>query len=159
VHPEILKGQNLPLEVENGQNFWQKRYASIDDFEKHLHRNGTRVVKFFLHVSKREQAKRFLDRIEEPDKNWKMSLSDVEERKFWSDYMEAYEDCFNATSTEHAPWYIIPADDKKNARLIISNIILETFRNMDLSYPEVTETHRQELLKIKEELERELKNK
>jgi PPK2 family polyphosphate:nucleotide phosphotransferase len=159
VHPEILKGQNLPLEVENGQNFWQKRYASIDDFEKHLHRNGTRVVKFFLHVSKREQAKRFLDRIEEPDKNWKMSLSDIEERKFWSDYMEAYEDCFNATSTEHAPWYIIPADDKKNARLIISNIILETFRNMDLSYPEVTETHRQELLKIKEELERELKNK
>jgi polyphosphate kinase 2 (PPK2 family) len=107
------------------------------DLEAHLHRNGTRIIKFFLHLSKDEQRKRFLDRIDEPDKNWKFSLADVRERKRWDDYMEAYEACLNATSTAHAPWYVVPADDKKNARLIVSQIILETMKELGMSYPTV----------------------
>lgn len=153
VHPELLANQRLPKEIENGKNFWEKRYESIADFEKHLIRNGTRVIKFFLHVSAEEQARRFLDRIEEPEKNWKMSLGDIEERKFWNDYMKAYEDCLEATSKKHAPWYVIPADDKKNARLIISQVILEAFDDMELQYPEVSDAHREELLRIKGDLE------
>lgn len=153
VHPELLATQRLPKEIENGKNFWEKRYESIADFEKHLIRNGTRVIKFFLHVSAEEQARRFLDRIEEPEKNWKMSLGDIEERKFWNDYMKAYEDCLEATSKKHAPWYVIPADDKKNARLIISQVILEAFDDMELQYPEVSDAHREELLRIKGDLE------
>ncbi|MDK9709988.1 ADP-polyphosphate phosphotransferase [Acidaminobacter sp.] len=153
VHPELLANQRLPKEIENGKNFWEKRYESIADFEKHLIRNGTRVIKFFLHVSSDEQARRFLDRIEEPEKNWKMSLGDIEERKFWNDYMKAYEDCLEATSKKHAPWFVIPADDKKNARLIISQVILEAFDDMELQYPEVSDTHREELLRIKGDLE------
>lgn len=159
VHPELLKYQNLPEEIENGHNLWEKRYESIETFERHLHRNGTRVLKFFLNVSFEEQAKRFLDRIEEPDKNWKMSLGDIKERQYWSEYMKAYQSCFKATSTKNAPWYIIPADDKKNARLIISQIILEAFNQMDLKYPEASEDHRQELLKIRDELEQFLQSK
>jgi len=153
VHPELLATQRLPKEIENGKNFWEKRYESIADFEKHLIRNGTRVIKFFLHVSAEEQARRFLDRIEEPEKNWKMSLGDIEERKFWNDYMKAYEDCLESTSKKHAPWYVIPADDKKNARLIISQVILEAFDDMELQYPEVSDAHREELLRIKGDLE------
>jgi len=153
VHPELLANQRLPKEIENGKNFWEKRYESIADFEKHLIRNGTRVIKFFLHVSSDEQARRFLDRIEEPEKNWKMSLGDIEERKFWNDYRKAYEDCLEATSKKHAPWFVIPADDKKNARLIISQVILEAFDDMELQYPEVSDTHREELLRIKGDLE------
>lgn len=153
VHPELLANQRLPKEIENGKNFWEKRYESIADFEKHLIRNGTRVIKFFLHVSAEEQARRFLDRIEEPEKNWKMSLGDIEERKFWNDYMKAYEDCLEATSKKHAPWFVIPADDKKNARLIISQVILEAFDDMELQYPEVSDAHREELLRIKGDLE------
>lgn len=156
VHPEILKRENLPDELENGQNIWQKRFSSIRDIEKHLDRNGTRVVKFFLHVSQKEQARRFLDRIEQPDKNWKMSLADIEERKFWSEYLNAYEECLNETSTEHAPWYIIPADDKKNARLIISQVILDAFNAMNISFPEVTETHKSELKDMAIKLEQAL---
>jgi len=153
VHPELLANQRLPEEIENGKNFWEKRYESIADFEKHLIRNGTRVIKFFLHVSSEEQARRFLDRIDEPEKNWKMSLGDIEERKFWDDYMKAYEDCLEATSKKYAPWFVIPADDKKNARLIISQVIIEAFDNMELHYPEVSDAHRVELLKIKGDLE------
>lgn len=153
VHPELLSNQRLPKEIENGKNFWEKRYESIADFEKHLIRNGTRVIKFFLHVSSEEQARRFLDRIDEPEKNWKMSLGDIEERKYWDDYMKAYEDCLEATSKKHAPWFVIPADDKKNARLIISQVIIEAFDNMELHYPEVSDAHREELLKIKGDLE------
>lgn len=158
VHPELLIYQRLPKEIENGKNFWEKRYESIADFEKHLIRNGTRVIKFFLHVSPDEQARRFLDRIEEPEKNWKMSLGDIEERKYWDDYMKAYEDCLEATSKKNAPWYVIPADDKKNARLIISQVILEAFDDMELQYPNVTEDHREELLRIKGDLEAVLKS-
>lgn len=157
VHPQLLSNQRLPREIENGKNFWEKRYESIADFEKHLIRNGTRVIKFFLHVSSEEQARRFLDRIDEPEKNWKMSLGDIEERKYWDDYMKAYEDCLEATSKKQAPWFVIPADDKKNARLIISQVILEAFDDMELQYPEVSDAHRDELLRIKKDLEAILK--
>ena len=106
------------------------------DLENHLHRNGTRIIKFFLHLSKEEQRKRFLERIDEPDKNWKFSLADIEERKFWKQYMKAYEECLSATSTDDAPWYVVPADDKENARLIISQIVVDTFKALDMRYPE-----------------------
>lgn len=153
VHPNLLVHQRLPKEVQMRDDFWETRYESIRDFEKHLARNGTRIVKFFLHVSPDVQAKRFLDRIEQPEKNWKMSLGDLEERKFWKDYMKAYESCIEATGRKYAPWYIIPADDKKNARLIISQIILEAFKDMDLHYPEISETQREALHNIKSQLE------
>ena len=130
VHPEILVSQGLPNESLYGEAVWKERYHSIVDLEEHLHRNGTRILKFFLHLSKDEQRKRFLDRIDEPDKNWKFRLSDVHERKYWKRYMKAYEDCLNATSTDHAPWYVVPADDKENARLIASQIVLDTFNGL-----------------------------
>ncbi len=152
VHPEILSGQQIPEDLLNGDDVWKNRYRSINNMEYHLHHNGTRIVKFFLHLSKEEQRKRFLRRIDEPEKNWKFNIGDIEERKYWDDYMKAYEDCLEATSTERAPWYIVPADDKKNARLIVSKIILETFRSLDMSYPETTEERRQELLKLREML-------
>ena len=123
VHPEILQAQDIPPELLNDKTIWQQRYHSIVDMEKHLHRNGTRIIKFFLHLSEEEQRKRFLERIDEPDKNWKFSLADIKERKFWKQYMYAYEECLSATSTHRAPWYVVPADDKENARLIISGII------------------------------------
>ncbi|MGA7950450.1 MAG: ADP-polyphosphate phosphotransferase, partial [Thiobacillaceae bacterium] len=127
VHPEILQGQGLPDGLVDEKTIWQNRYRSIVDLENHLNRNGTRIIKFFLHLSEEEQRRRFLDRIDEPEKNWKFSLADIEERKFWNQYMQAYEACLSATSTETAPWYVVPADDKQNARLIVSNIILDTF--------------------------------
>jgi polyphosphate kinase 2 (PPK2 family) len=122
------------------------------DLEEHLHRNGTRVVKFFLHLSKDEQRKRFLARIDEPDKNWKFSMADVKERKFWKDYMHAYEECLTATSTAHAPWHVVPADDKKNARLIISQVVLNAFRELKMAYPKTTAKRRKELNSIRKEL-------
>ncbi len=152
VHPEILHGQGLPDGLLEEQAIWRERYQSIIDLEAHLHRNGTRIVKFFLHLSKEEQRKRFLDRIDEPEKNWKFSVADIEERQFWTQYMEVYEDCLNATSTEIAPWHVVPADDKKNARLIISQIILDTLKSLNLSYPEVVEKRQQELLSIRRRL-------
>ena len=127
------------------KTIWQERYRSIVDLEEHLHRNGTRIIKFFLHLSKDEQRKRFLDRIDEPDKNWKFSLADVEERTFWKQYMQAYEACLRATSTADAPWYVVPADDKENARLIISEIILDVFNGLNMAYPEPSAKRRQEL--------------
>jgi PPK2 family polyphosphate:nucleotide phosphotransferase len=155
VHPEILRSQGLPAELVNEKTIWDERYRSIVGLENHLCRNGTRVIKFFLHLSEEEQRKRFLDRIDEPDKNWKFSLADIEERKFWKQYMQAYEGCLSATSTKNAPWYVVPADDKKNARLIVSRIILDTFNALDMHYPETDATRQQELLSIRQELMKE----
>ena len=144
VHPELLRAEGFADEAVNDK-FWQNRYASICDLEAHLHRNATRIVKFFLHLSKDEQRKRFLSRIDEPDKNWKFSRADVKEREYWNDYMEAYAACLGATSTRLAPWYVVPADDKANTRLIISQIILNTLQGLKLEYPKPSEEHRKEL--------------
>ena len=155
VHPEILRSQALPEALVNEKTIWQERYRSIVDLENHLHRNGTQVIKFFLHLSKEEQRKRFLKRIDEPEKNWKFSATDVEERKYWKDYMQAYEACLSATSTRIAPWYVVPADNKENARLIISEIILDTMRSLNMRYPETDARRRKELLAIRQRLMKE----
>ena len=152
VHPEILRSEGLPDSELIEKAVWQDRYRSIVDLERHLHANGTRIVKFFLHLSKDEQRKRFLARIDEPKKNWKFSVADIEERKFWDQYMTAYEECLSATSTQDAPWYVVPADDKKNARLIVSQIILDTFNALKMAYPKTTAKRRKELLDIRKRL-------
>jgi PPK2 family polyphosphate:nucleotide phosphotransferase len=152
VHPEILRGEGIGDGALDENTLWQSRFRSIVGLEKHLHRNGTRIVKFYLHLSKNEQRKRFLQRIDEPHKDWKFSLADVEERKFWKRYMSAYEECLSATSTHEAPWYVVPADDKENARLIVSQIILDTLNGLEMSYPEVSPERRQELQSIRERL-------
>ncbi|CAG4882399.1 Polyphosphate:ADP phosphotransferase [Georgfuchsia toluolica] len=152
VHPEILLGQRLPERGMNEKTIWQDRYRSIVDLEDHLYRNGTRVIKFFLHLSKKEQRKRFLERIDDPDKNWKFSVADVEERKYWDQYMQAYEACLGATSTEQAPWYVVPADDKENARLIVSRIVLDNFKALKMGYPETDAARKKELLSIRDRL-------
>lgn len=152
VHPELLRDQGLPHGAIEDQAIWEERYRSIVDHEAHLHRNGTRIIKFFLHLSKDEQRKRFQDRIDEPDKNWKFSLADVRERERWNDYMKAYEACLTATSTADAPWYVVPADDKKNCRLIISQIILDTMKKLGMSYPSVSQERLKELQAIRKEL-------
>ena len=153
VHPEILNSEGL-ANARDYDAVWHDRYRSIVDLERHLHRNGTRIVKFFLHLSKEEQRKRFLQRIDEPEKNWKFSIADVEERKFWKQYMKAYEKCFSATSTRDAPWYVVPADDKENARLIVSRIILDTLEGFEMSYPKTSPERHQELLTIRKQLEK-----
>jgi polyphosphate kinase 2 (PPK2 family) len=153
VHPEILRTQGLPDALLDEKSIWTERYRSIVDLEDHLYRNGTRTIKFFLHLSEEEQRKRFLARIDEPEKNWKFSLADIEERGFWNQYMKAYEACLSATSTKNAPWYVVPADDKKNARLIISQIILDTFKTLDMSYPKTDAKRRKELLSIRNRLQ------
>jgi PPK2 family polyphosphate:nucleotide phosphotransferase len=152
VHPEILHSQGLPDVLLDEQTIWQERYRSIVDLENHLHRNGTRILKFFLHLSEEEQRKRFLQRIDEPEKNWKFSLADIEERKYWDQYMQAYEACLSATSTETAPWYVVPADDKRNARLIISHVIVETLKSLNLRYPQPTKARLKELQAIRTRL-------
>jgi PPK2 family polyphosphate:nucleotide phosphotransferase len=152
VHPEILRTQGLPDALLDDDSVWQGRYRSIVDLERHLSSNGTRILKFFLHLSKDEQRARLLDRIDDPDKNWKIGPPDVEERAFWKDYMKAYEACLTATSTDAAPWYVVPADDKKNARLIVSEIVLELFNGLDMAYPQPTETRRRELQAIRRKL-------
>ena len=152
VHPEILRAQGLPAESTSRKGFWKDRYRSIVNMEAHLDRNGTRILKFFLHISKDEQRKRFLKRIDEPEKNWKFSMADIGERKLWKHYREAYEDCFKATSTRHSPWYVVPADDKENARLILSEIILGALRSLPIRYPKVNPEHRKELLAIRKQL-------
>ena len=152
VHPNILLSQNLPDGQLDEEIIWNGRFKSILNLENHLYRNGTRVIKFFLHLSKEVQCKRFLDRIDEPEKNWKFSLADLEERKFWNEYMHAYEECLSATSTKNAPWYVVPADDKKNARLIVSQIILETFNALKMHYPETDAKRKKELLSIRQQL-------
>ena len=158
VHPEILRSQGLPDGLLNEKTIWNERYRSIVDMENHLHRNGTRIIKFFLHLSEEEQRKRFLDRIDEPEKNWKFSLADIEERKFWKQYMQAYEACLSATSTKIAPWYVVPADDKENARLITSRIVLDTFKSLEMHYPETDAKRQQELQSIRELLIKEKPN-
>jgi PPK2 family polyphosphate:nucleotide phosphotransferase len=152
VHPEILAGEGLPDDLLDGKSLWKERYRSIVDMEEHLTRNGTRIIKFFLHLSKEEQRKRFLDRIDDPDKNWKFSLADVTERKFWNDYMKAYEECMSATSTRSAPWYVVPADDKENARLIVSRIIVGTLEALRMTYPKTNAKRRKELQSIRKQL-------
>ena len=154
VHPEILRSEAIPDTAHHDKKVWHDRYRSIVDFEKHLHSNGTRIIKFFLHLSKEEQRKRFLARIDEPDKNWKFSAADIQERKFWKQYMKAYEECLSATSTDDAPWYVVPADDKENARLIVSRIVLDTLEGLKMAYPKTTAKRRRELLSIRKGLER-----
>jgi PPK2 family polyphosphate:nucleotide phosphotransferase len=152
VHPEILRAQGLPKELRDEKTIWKERYRSIVDLEEHLHCNGTRVIKFFLHLSKDEQRKRFLERIDAPDKNWKFSLADIQEREYWKHYMRAYEDCLTATSTHEAPWFVVPADDKENARLIVSQIVLDTFQELKMTYPKTTSKRRRELKSIRQRL-------
>ena len=135
VHPEILRAEALPDELRDEKSIWRDRYRSIVDLERHLTCNGTRIIKFFLHLSKDEQRRRFLQRIETSAKNWKFSAADIAERQYWKHYMKAYEKCLSATSTDQAPWYIVPADDKPNARLIVSRIVLDTLEQLQLSYP------------------------
>jgi len=145
VHPAILRAQRMPLAPHKHEDIWLQRYQSINDLELHLHRNGTRIVKFFLHISKDEQRKRFLQRIDDANKNWKFSSGDVKERQFWPEYMDAYERCLSATSKDHAPWYVVPADDKENARLIVSKIIVETLRDLAMNYPKTDAARKKEL--------------
>lgn len=152
VQPDILRAQRLPDAAPGSEAFWQGRYRSIIESEAHLHRNGTRIIKFFLHLSKQEQCRRFIDRIDDPDKNWKFSDADIEQRQHWDDYMEAYADCLSATSTVEAPWYVVPADDKKNARLIVSQVIRETLASLDLRYPATDKARRKALLTIRRQM-------
>jgi PPK2 family polyphosphate:nucleotide phosphotransferase len=152
VHPEILRSEGLPSPPHDHDAVWRERYRSIVDLERHLHVNGTRIVKFYLHLSKEEQRKRFLARIDEPEKNWKFSLADIEERKFWKQYIKAYEKCLSATSTRESPWYIVPADDKENTRLIVSRIILDTFEALKMAYPKTSAERLVELQLIREQL-------
>lgn len=149
VHPQILAAERLPKQAARAEHIWRERYSSIINHEQHLHRNGTLVVKFFLHLSKNEQRKRLLARIDDPDKHWKFSLADVKERQYWSEYREAYEECLAATSTAEAPWYVVPADDKANARLIISGVIVETLRNLSPEYPQLDKERLRELRKMR----------
>ncbi|HMD30014.1 MAG TPA: ADP-polyphosphate phosphotransferase [Steroidobacteraceae bacterium] len=152
VHPAILRAQGLPNGVRDERNIWRDRYRSIVNLESHLDRNGTRIIKFFLHLSKEEQRKRFLQRIENPEKNWKFSTADIEERKFWNQYTKAYEKCLSATSTKEAPWYVVPADDKLNTRLIVSRILLDTVESLQLSYPKSSAARRRELRSLRAQL-------
>jgi PPK2 family polyphosphate:nucleotide phosphotransferase len=142
VHPKLLQVEGA---LSDSNEVWEGRYCSINDLEEHLHRNGTRIVKFFLHLSKEEQRRRFLARVDDPAKNWKFSSADIKERGFWKAYMRVYEQCLSATSSKHAPWYIVPADDKVNARLIVSQVIVDTLQGLDLSYPRLDATQRRAL--------------
>lgn len=151
VHKSILESESLP-DMGSDESVWRGRFRSIVELERHLHTNGTRIVKVFLHLSKEEQRKRLLARIDEPKKNWKFSAADITERGYWDAYMQAYAHALSATSTADSPWFIVPADDKHNARLIVSQILLDTLKDLKLSYPEVTEARRQELKAIRKKL-------
>jgi PPK2 family polyphosphate:nucleotide phosphotransferase len=154
VHAEDLRSEGVPLALRDNARFWKDRYRSIVNLERHLYENDTRVIKVYLHLSKEEQRKRFLERIDDPSKNWKISPADIEERKFWKRYMKAYGECLSATSTKEAPWYVVPADDKENARLIVSQIVLDTLDGLELTYPETTKERRRELQSIRNQLEK-----
>jgi PPK2 family polyphosphate:nucleotide phosphotransferase len=154
VHPEILRSQGLSEELRDEKSIWEERYRSIVDLESHLYRNGTRTIKVFLHLSREEQRRRFLERIDEPEKNWKFSLADIHERKYWKDYMAAYETCLEATSTHHAPWYVVPADDKENARLIVSQIVLDALKELKMAYPKTGAKRQEELGSIRKLLQK-----
>jgi polyphosphate kinase 2 (PPK2 family) len=150
VHPELLTAQGVP--AEQGKSIWQERFRSISNLENHLHHNGTRVIKFYLHLSEEEQRARFIERIDTPEKNWKFSEADIVERQFWPQYRLAYEECLAATSTPESPWYVVPADDKENARLIISRIILDNLDALNMSYPVVSPERKKELRLIRKHL-------
>ena len=152
VHPELLANEGLADRARKDNDFWAERYESIVNMEEHLYRNRTRILKVFLHLSKEEQRRRFLARIEDPDKNWKFSVGDIHERKYWNQYQDAYQDCVRATSTQHAPWYVVPADDKENARLIVSQLLVDTLAGLKMQYPRVTDERRAELKQIQEAL-------
>ena len=154
VHPELLASQGLPEKLRDEKDIWEHRFTSIVDLEKHLHRNGTRIVKIFLHLSREEQRRRFLERIDDDEKNWKFSDADIHERKYWKHYMKAYEDCLQATSTHHAPWFAVPADDKDNARLIVSEIVLDALTDLKMTYPTSTPKHKAALEAVRDELEK-----
>lgn len=155
VHGGTLQGSQLPANAKADKDIWKKRFKHIRDWEDHLYENGIHVIKFFLNVSKDEQKARFLSRIEEPEKNWKFSLGDVKQRKFWDDYMQAYTDAISATSTEKSPWYVIPADKKWFTRLAVSEVIVQKLESLDLHYPVVTDDHRAEIAEAKRLLESE----
>jgi len=152
VHPRILRAERIPGRTVGDKVLWRERYRSIVCLERHLHRNGTRIVKFFLHLSQEEQRKRFLARIDDPQKNWKLSAADITERNYWKDYMRTYEKCLTATSTDEAPWYVIPADDKDNAHVIISQVVLDTLAKLRLSFPATSPERRRELLAMRRQL-------
>src|SRR5262249_54846271 len=154
VHREILQSEGLPENLEDSKAIWDDRFRSILDLEKHLDRNGTKIVKFFLHVSQEEQRKRFLKRLDDPQKNWKFSSADIEERKLWPDYMHAFEDCMKASITNHAPCYVGPADDKLNARLVVSQIVVDTLDSLKMSYPTPSSEERAKLKAIRKALEK-----
>lgn len=154
VHPELLTAQKLPPSKQ-GKPFWEARYEDINAFERHLVRNGTIILKFLLNVSKKEQKRRFLERLETPEKHWKFSASDLAERGFWDQYTVAYEDALSATSTEWAPWYIVPADHKWATRAIVADILTTAMLGLDLRYPEVTEEQQQALEKARQQLDQE----
>jgi PPK2 family polyphosphate:nucleotide phosphotransferase len=152
VHPEILGAQGLPEELLKDPSVWKGRYRSIREMEKHLFRNGTRIIKFFLHLSKEEQDKRLLERVKDPQKNWKLSLDDIRERKLWKQYRKAYETCLGETNIEEAPWYVVPADDKETARLVISGILIDRMKELKMSYPKMDKNRRKELKTIRKML-------
>jgi PPK2 family polyphosphate:nucleotide phosphotransferase len=152
VHPALLESEHLADAPKGDKKLWRHRYRSIVGLERHLTDNGTRIIKFFLHLSKDEQRRRFLARINDPRKNWKFSMADVQERKFWPDYMKAYSECLSATSTADAPWYVVPADDTKSARLIVSQVILDTLDTLKLNWPKADAKRRRELRAIAKRL-------
>jgi len=152
VHPKILLGEGVPEQDEATEAIWKERYRSIVGLERHLHANGTRIVKIFLHLSKEEQRQRFLKRIDDPKRNWKFSMADIEERKYWDHYIKAYSACISATSTRDAPWHIVPADDKLNARLIVSQILLGALKGLEMKWPKSSPDRARELTAVREEL-------
>jgi PPK2 family polyphosphate:nucleotide phosphotransferase len=154
VHPEILQAEKIPPTL-IGKNLWKQRYEDINAFELHLARNGTRILKFFLHVSKDEQKRRFLARLDNPQKNWKFSAADVKERQHWGEYQDAYERAIRNTATKAAPWYVVPADHKWFTRLIVGAAVTDALLDLDLDYPKVTEQERQQLVQAKEQLDSE----
>jgi len=154
VHPEILRAQKLPPGRAGRADFWEDRYRSIRELEAHLHRSGTRIVKIYLHLSKEEQRRRFLARIDDPEKNWKFSPQDLAERRYWKHYRRAYEACLEATSTRHAPWYVVPADDKPNARLIVAELVVRALQSLELAYPRPDARRRRELAALRRKLAR-----
>jgi PPK2 family polyphosphate:nucleotide phosphotransferase len=155
VHPQLVAAQRIPSADGSDQKFWEHRYDDINAFERHLARNGTAIVKFFLNISQDEQRQRFLDRINEPEKHWKFSAADVKEREYWDDYMDAYEQCLAATTTKHAPWYVIPADHKWVTRALVAVILAETIKSLDLKWPVVTPEQKKAIAAAKKQLEAE----
>jgi PPK2 family polyphosphate:nucleotide phosphotransferase len=154
VHPEILQNEKMP-NVLVTKHIWQERFEDINGFERYLTRNGIAVVKFFLHLSKKEQKKRFLERLDTPEKNWKFSSADIKEREFWDAYQEAYEEMIQHTASAHAPWYVVPADNKWFTRIVVAQAVVDALKGMDLKYPKVSSAERTALAKARQQLENE----